>query len=142
MSARQDKPLNFSIFKLECKAPTLKKFFIVILFILLAGGGYYGYQYWLDNRDINTWSLVPEDAYFVYEVEDAVGVWQTLDSTKTGFTLKSLPAFQKANSYLIKLDSISGSSDKLLAFFRANPLLISGHATAKDKIDILVKSKL
>ncbi|MEM8895538.1 MAG: hypothetical protein AAGC88_13235, partial [Bacteroidota bacterium] len=111
--------------------------FVVLVIILLGGGGYYGYQYWLDNRSINTWSLVPEDAYFVYESEDAIGIWQTLDSTKTGLTIKSLPAFQRAQRYLNSLDSLSGDQDNLVDFFRSNPLLISGHAIAKDRIDFL-----
>ncbi len=115
----------------------MKRLFIVLIVILLGGGGYYGYQYWQDNRSINTWSLVPEDAYFVYESEDAISIWEALDSTKTGLTVKSLPVFKRANNYLRTLDSLAGEQGNLKEFFRSNPILISGHAIAKDEIDFL-----
>lgn len=115
----------------------MKKLFVTVLIILLGIGGYFGYQYWQDNRSINVWSLVPEDAYFVYEAEDAFTLAQSLDSVKAGLTLKSLPSFQRANGYLLKLDSVAGENANFSDFFTENPLLVSGHAIAKDKIDFL-----
>ena len=115
----------------------MKKILFIILIIVLAAGGYYAYQYWQDNRSINAWSLVPEDAYFVYEVENAFSLAQKLDGVKTGFALKALPAFSRANDYLLSLDSLSGKNGSFSALFEDNPLLISGHAVSSDKLDFL-----
>jgi hypothetical protein len=119
----------------------LKKVIIILVFVAIAVGGYFGYQKWEETRDVNAWSLITDDVFFVYETDNLWQIYNNVDSIKTWKTLADIPSFAKIKNNLDFLDSLSTASKvsrgSISSLFQNTPALISLHITEAQDFDFL-----
>lgn len=109
--------------------------FFILVFILASGYGIY--YYWSKQKSLDVWSLVPENAFLVYENNNLVDSWNDIQENPIWKDLINIEAFKEIKNNFESLDSLTGESGALDELFQNNPLLISMHLTAKDDFDFV-----
>jgi hypothetical protein len=116
----------------------LRRFFtIFFLLIIILGSGYSIYYYWDKQKSLDAWSLVPENTLFVYENNNLIKTWNSLQENPIWNDLLNIPELRTIKKKFEKLDSLAGGNGVLDELSRNNRVLISIHPTAKDDFDFV-----
>ena len=110
---------------------------IIVSAIFLLAISYYGYDRYQKNRAIDSWSLVPNSAAWVYETADFVGVWNRVVETDVWKQLSQQKSWSRVEQGLSLIDSMSEKSGILDRLLRNNKALISAHVTGKTEFKFL-----
>lgn len=115
----------------------MKKVLIALLIIVVLSGGGVLFYSWYKHQNLTVWSFIPSDAAFVYESKNIVSHWNENADKKIWKNLAKLPFIEKTGRQLEVLDSLFGGNGELEKFFDQGELLLSGHVTSKDALDLL-----
>lgn len=110
----------------------MKKLLIFLSIIALVAGGKLSYN-WYKNHDLSTWSFIPSDAILVFQSNDISGMLKENREKPIWKNLANLPFIKNASEQLNVIDSLLESE----SFFATHELLLSGHLTSKNSLDLL-----
>lgn len=110
---------------------------ILFLFILILASGYGIYYYWDKQKSLDAWSLVPENTFLVYENNNLVTSWNSIQENPVWEDLLKVDYFSSLKENFEALDSLSGNSGMLDDIFRNNRLLIGMSVIANDDFDFV-----
>ncbi len=108
-----------------------------LLLCLLAGGAYFFYKFHYATEKPDIWTYVPESAIMVYESDDLLENWKSIQEKPVWNIFSSLPYFKEIESNIDKLDSLGGKEEKIAGLLHNKQVLVSIHAISKDEIDYL-----
>ncbi len=121
----------------------MRRFFIVFfIFIIILACGYGIYYYWDKQKSLDAWSLVPDNTLLVYENNNLINTWNSLQENTIWQDLQQIPTLNKLKRDFEALDSLTGGSGALDEVSRNNRVLISMHVTAKDDFDFVIYQTL
>jgi hypothetical protein len=121
----------------------LKRIFIILfLFILILASGYAVYYYWDKQKSLDAWSLVPENTFLVYENNNLVNSWNSIQENPIWQDLQNIKYFSSLKQNFEALDSLSGSQGSLDDVFRNNRLLIGMAVVSNDDFDFVFYQSL
>ncbi len=121
----------------------MKKISILIIILLVVGiGGYFVYEYQFKKKNIDAWSLVPQNAVMVYESFSTVGTFNDLINSKLWENLGKMPFYQKMKADFELLDSLAGKSGNIDKLLINQPFLASMHVTSRNDWDYLFYFKI
>lgn len=119
-----------------------KSLVILIVLVLLAASGYWVYQTYFSNKKLSNLELISDNAVFVFETKQVGNTWITITQDPVWEILKALPAFEKLNGQLGKLDSLMDGSGDHLAAFSGKETTISLHPTGAETFELLITTDL
>ena len=120
----------------------MKQFAITILAISLLGIGYVFYEQWFKTSNETLWSFVPESAIAVFENENLLDTWESLQSTETWNNLSNVHSFGLIGDRLNSLDTVMGGNGALAKITNNNRLLTSLHITSEHQFDFLFQIEI
>ncbi|MCZ6694403.1 MAG: DUF3352 domain-containing protein [Bacteroidetes bacterium] len=110
---------------------------VLFIFLFLGIGGYFSITKWFSLREVNTWSMVPENAVWIYQSDNLVRTWNNMQANPIWEDLTNIHYFKHVINKFQSLDSLSGISGGLDKLFTGSNLIISAHITAQDGFDYL-----
>jgi hypothetical protein len=122
----------------------MKKFLLWSFLLLLLGViGWFGYKWYVSRgAEINTFSLIPEDAIYVLETDRPIEAWKQISGTKTWQYLQGNAWFASLTSSANSLDSLIKSNDDILSKIGKRTVLFSTHLTSPTEYDFLIVADL
>lgn len=120
----------------------MKKIGLILLVIVLGAGGYLVYEYQKKSRNIDVWTLVPENAVLVYESHTTVATFNDIINSEAWTNLKQIPFYEKLKTNFELLDSLSGRSGNVDKLLINQPFLSSLHITSRNQWDYIFYFKL
>ncbi|QMU27929.1 DUF3352 domain-containing protein [Adhaeribacter radiodurans] len=106
---------------------------------MLASAGLYGYYKWSKAQEkVNLWTLVPDDAVFVFETNRHERFINQLRQTNLWGNISRLPYFTNLQEDIRLLDSASERRLTLREFIRQKRIVTSVHVTSKTDFDFVV----
>lgn len=121
------------VYLFEMKKGTI----VLFIFLFLGTGGYFSITKWFSLREVNPWSLVPENAVWIYQSDNLVRTWNNMQANPIWEDLTNIHYFKQVINKFQSLDSLSGISGGLDKLLTGNNLIISTHITAQDGFDYL-----
>ncbi len=110
---------------------------IVFILIIILSSAYGVFYFWNKQKAIEVWALVPENALMVYENNNLVQSWNSVQENPIWKDLQNIESFKRIKSNFESLDSLTGEKGALDELFRNNILLISMHITSTDEFDFV-----
>lgn len=120
----------------------MKKLIIILLIIVLGAGGYLVFEYQNKVRNIDVWTLVPENAVLVYESHSTVATFNDIINSSAWKNFKQIPFYQKLKANFELLDSLAGKSGNIDKLLINQPFLTSLHITSRNQWDYLFYFKI
>ncbi|MGJ3235085.1 hypothetical protein [Marivirga sp.] len=117
-------------------------FIILFLFVIILISGYGIYYYWDKQKSLDAWSLVPENTFLVYENNNLVSAWNSIQENPIWKDLQNIEYFKSLKENFEALDSLSGKSGILDEVFRNNHLLIGMSIISNDDFDFVFYQSL
>lgn len=112
----------------------------ILLVIVLVAGGFYGYKIVfpeVTGPRINPLNLVPANAVFVIETDEAYNVWKELSGTRIWKTLEKDDEWKEYGEALQELEGTLSDFDKVIDVLSDRSIYLSAHPYRKDEHDYL-----
>ena len=117
----------------------MKKVLIPIIIIVLAASGYLIYDQYFAEGDANPWDFVPSKASLVWEAEDGLQTYDSVQDMKVWSAISEMNAFKSLGKKLDSFDSANADVDLRKAFSKTYTLvgLFPISATEMDALLII-----
>jgi hypothetical protein len=119
----------------------LKKALIPIIVIVLAGGAYLVYNKWFSERDANPWDFIPSKAAIVWESENGLAMYDSVQQRGIWSAIDELPVLRTLSDRLNTLDSANSEIALRTAFDKAITL-VGLFPISASEMDALLVVKL
>ena len=115
-----------------------KKILLFVLIAVLAIGGYSSYKYFVTpTESIKSIYLIPRDAIYIIEMEDAIGSWQTISNHPMWAHLRTNAYFAELTESANSLDDLIKDSPILGKLVGKRTILVSAHMYKRDNYDFV-----
>ncbi|KAA3439392.1 hypothetical protein [Rufibacter hautae] len=106
--------------------------------VVLLALGFYGYSKWTEAREkVSLWTLVPDNAVFVVETNNAPRFLDHLQQTDLWTTVSQMPFVLRLDDQLAQLDSISTGRSQIRNFLTNKNVLVSMHVMGRTEYDLV-----
>ncbi|WP_205502732.1 hypothetical protein [Rufibacter psychrotolerans] len=106
--------------------------------VVLLALGFYGFSKWTEAREkVSLWTLVPDDAVFVVETNNAPRFLEHLQQTDLWTTVSQMPYVLRMEDQLRLLDSLSNGRSQLRNFFTKKDVLVSMHVMGRSEYELI-----
>ena len=122
---------------MEKKRKPLKIILWIFIILLLAGGGYLLYLYFSESGNRNALSVIPKDAIYIIETENATDAWETLQESKMWRHMLNSPKFEDINASAMSLDSLIEGNTTLKMLLKNRQVVISSHMVSLNDYDFI-----
>ncbi|GGK65371.1 hypothetical protein GCM10011405_11790 [Rufibacter glacialis] len=100
--------------------------------------GFYGFSKWTEAREkVSLWTLVPDDAVFVVETNNAPRFLDHLRQTDLWSTVSQIPYVLRLDDQIALLDSLSTGRSPLRSFLAKKNVLLSLHVLGRSEYDLI-----
>lgn len=115
-----------------------KKILLSILAVVVAVIGYTSYDYFLKPiESIKSIYLIPKDAIYIIEMEDAIGSWQKVSEHPMWSHLRKNAYFAELTESANSLDSLLKGNDVLSKLVGKRTILVSAHMFKRNDYDFV-----
>ncbi|MGV3538702.1 MAG: hypothetical protein ACO1OQ_02765 [Rufibacter sp.] len=106
--------------------------------VVLLALGFYGFTKWTGAREkVDLWTLVPDDAVFIVETNNAPRFVDHLKETDLWGTVERIPFVLRLEDQLALVDSLSGGRTQLKNFLKNKNMLVSMHVMGRTDQDVI-----
>ncbi|MBC3541251.1 hypothetical protein ACFSC6_14540 [Rufibacter sediminis] len=106
--------------------------------VVLVALGFYGFSKWTETREkVSLWTLVPDDAVFVVETNNAPRFLTHLQQTDLWATVSQMPYVLRMEDQLTLLDSLSNGRTQLKNFLTNKNVLLSMHVLGRTEYEMI-----
>ncbi|ALI98183.1 hypothetical protein [Rufibacter tibetensis] len=106
--------------------------------LVLLALGFYGFSKWTEAREkVSLWTLVPDDAVFVVETNNAPRFLDHLQETDLWTTVSQMPFVLRLDDQLALVDSLSTGRSSLRNFLTKKNVLVSMHVLGRSEFEMI-----
>ncbi|WP_192823578.1 hypothetical protein [Rufibacter sp. LB8] len=106
--------------------------------VVLVALGFYGFSKWTEARQkVNLWTLVPDDAVFVVETNNAPRFVDQLQQSDLWASVSRMPFVLRLEDQLALLDSLSTTRTQLRNFLTKKNILVSLHVMGRSEPELI-----
>ncbi|QHL87312.1 hypothetical protein GU926_07650 [Nibribacter ruber] len=106
--------------------------------LVLVALGFYGFTKWQEAREkVDLWTVVPDDAVFVVETNNAPRFVEHLQQTDLWATVSRMPYVLRLEDQLVLLDTMAAGREKLKGFLTKKNVLVSMHVLGREEFDFI-----
>ncbi|GAA4314634.1 hypothetical protein [Nibribacter koreensis] len=106
--------------------------------LVLGALGFYGFTKWQETREkVDLWTVVPDDAVFVIETNNAPRFVDHLQQTDLWATVSRMPYVLRLEDQLSLLDTLSSGRIQLKKFLTKKNVLVSMHVLGRSDFDFI-----
>lgn len=115
-----------------------KKILLFILLAVVAVGSYTAYKFFRSPEEkIQSIYLIPQDAIYIIEMEDAIGSWKKISGHPMWAHLRTNAYFAELTESANSLDDLVNNTPLLGKIFGKRTILVSAHMYKRDNYDFL-----
>lgn len=114
----------------------MKKIILLVSFAFISGVSYLLYSHFFKNENKEVWDFVPNNALAVYDIQNATEVYNSFKETGFGQGIKKLDLWNEVRKAFSPSDT-SKYNDQFIENLKSIQLLISVHAVAKERTDLI-----
>lgn len=115
------------------------KIIIIILVLSILGiGGYWAFLTFQPKRIREIKSIIPSDAIFMFETNNATKGWEKIRNTQLWTSLTENQNFEEFNNLLLKADSSIHNNKALDLIFSNRKMVISAHMISGIDYDFII----
>lgn len=116
----------------------LKIFMFLILFAVLAGGGYYVFiNYIQDKPQRNAFSIIPNDAIFMFETSNLTEGWTAVSDSKLWQQMMKNPYLNELDAEIKMVDEYLKKNKAVELVLKDRQLFVSAHMTSAINWDFI-----
>ncbi|WP_207435596.1 hypothetical protein [Sabulibacter ruber] len=106
--------------------------------VVLLALGFYGFSKWTEAREkVSLWTLVPDNAVFVVETNNAPRFIDHLKQTDLWTTVSQMPYVLRLDDQIKLLDSLSTGRNQLRNFLTKKNVLVSMHVLGRSEYEVI-----
>ncbi|WP_148041305.1 hypothetical protein [Rufibacter immobilis] len=106
--------------------------------VVLLALGFYGFSKWTEAREkVSLWTLVPDNAVFVAETNNAPRFLDHLRETDMWATVSQMPYVLRLDDQITLIDSLSNGRTPLRSFLTNKNVLMSMHVMGRTEYEMI-----